>query len=236
MSDIILRCPASKGCGGRIRTVCKAIDQILICPICKLVFTFTNVGTIYCRKCGNAMNILLNTRYPGGICTSCRTQADLPSTVLLEAGVNAFRFEHEDTVQYCGRNAFGGLETEVGIAKAALNKVESRTSGSFSKKSLPKTMLINTWPIVCRQYEQLQMCGVEQVRGVHGYCSFKYYPDHENAKFLGFPAGFADGRILTDFFSKKGGVEIWFTKREMREEFARMPALTSFAERFKSLE
>lgn len=181
------------------------------------------------------MNVLLNTRYPGGICPTCRVQTDVGPDILSGSGIAVFRFQYEDTVQYCGRDTFGGLESEVLVAQAALRKIERQSSGWFSKKALNKCMFLNTRHLNCQQYLPLQMCGVKAVRGVHGYCNFKYYPDHQNAKFSGFPAGFADGRILNKFFSEKGGVEIWFSDKEMRQEFAKMPALKLLADRFRSL-
>jgi hypothetical protein len=127
------------------------------------------------------------------------------------------------------------MEDEVQFAQDCFRRIErnSPRSGLFGlfgqRTPLKKSIFFR------RIEHAASIPGLSYVQLVHGYCNFKFYSSHNNAKFLGLLAGFADGRIVSELVDDRGVVDIWLSDERLQDEFSCFPALARYAKRFRVL-
>jgi hypothetical protein len=219
---------------------CGNTDKALYCTRCSQAITFVNLGYVVCRACVKRIPITVRYGIPlqGAFhCEECNTPFTI-STV--NSGLRIFSFEQivknrgqYPYLGYCGRDSFEGLENEVQIARAALDRV---CSGGRNWKLFGRLSALPKKTVFIRRLEPMSLPGqslpVDFIQAYHAYCNFKARPSHKNAKWSGTLGQFARGPELDDII-KPGMAEIWFDDERTKSEFESVPPLSKYAAMFR---
>jgi hypothetical protein len=231
MNLIWLKCP-NKHCTNVISVTCVDSDQLVLCTKCLKAFTFLNLAHTHCPKCSKHLEVPLNITNPIVLCEACGKRYNFQTPIDKSKAVEPYKLEEEEEISYCGRGYFAGFESQVDIAKGALKKIEEargRLLGIFPKNP-KKAIFINMVKLPANR-----KFPIEYLRLLHAYCNFKIHMLHENAKYVGFIAGFIDGELFQKLISKHGLVDIWIKDENLYNELKGIPALSKYMDRFKVL-
>lgn len=237
MIKFALKCWDSK-CAGVIDISCQHYDQAVSCVSCKQVATFVNLATLPCPFCGHFLTASLTSLAHLNLvsCENClrSIQADLIQNQLRLFPLSSFMKEKMregggSTLEYCGRDMFEGLETEVAYARTSLERATKR--GFFRKAAPPaKSIFIRMMDPMFVSHQELP---ISELRLLHGYCNFKFNPAHENAKFTGTTADFGDGYLFRRLVEEHGLVNAYFERKNLMECLMGLAPLLAYRKHFK---
>jgi DNA-directed RNA polymerase subunit RPC12/RpoP len=212
----------SNACNQSISVSYHENDQLIECPKCNYKFTFINLVVYQCTGCKNTIKIPLFTIHDQFTCNHCTKKYSVsnPTSFAFTPYVN----DEIDSLSFCPRDHWDGMEKEAYNAKLAFKKIESAYA-PYKKRAVFIELAFFEEP-------ELHL-PVKSIRFLHSYFNYAAYGNCQNPKFMGTLLAFEKTNLIVEFIKKQELHDIWVANEKTKDLLYTMKTLAPYKNRIK---